>query len=187
MTEAVALLSESDSEYEPEVASAQVAEAVKATKGQFVSRIYTIMLLQITVCIAVTILIRQSETLRYVFAGWWMLLTALILLCAIVGVLFCAKEFSKKKEVTYTVFGVFCLNQELLIGVAAAHLNPSAVLICESMCFTVTIALLIYTLYTANFRSSLGLPIAIFATVIAFAIFMRLTYDTNPLELVNSM
>lgn len=163
--------------------------APQATKGVFIFRLYSILSIQLMVGIVMNVALTASDSvMEFLTESIICLVLSLGIMLTNILVLVYAKSFVRRPPFNYIELIVFTLNEAFCIGYICVITNPYAFLIGLIMALTVTVSLLLYAMYAKDsFTSSLGLPTAIFSTVIVFAICMRISYDTSPFDVVGCM
>lgn len=158
----------------------------QATKGVFIYRLYFILSLQLVVGIAMNVALTASQdVMDFLKESTICLIISLSVLCLNILLLIYAKAFIRKSPFNYIEVVLFTFNEAFCIGYLCVITHPYAFLIGLIMALTVTVALLMYSMYAKDaFTSSLGLPTAIFSTVFVFAVCMRISYDTSPFDVV---
>jgi FtsH-binding integral membrane protein len=163
-------------------------EVIHATKGVFIYRLYSILSIQLAVGIAMNVALTTSQAAtKFISESTLTLLVSFALMIVLILVLIYAKGMARKQPFNYILLIVFTLDEAFIIAQLCVAINPYAFLIGLIMALTVTVSLLTYSMYAGDsFTSSLGLPTAIFSTVIVFAVCMRISYDTSPFDVVLS-
>ena len=167
--------------------STEDINTVLSTKGDFIRKIYRILTVQLLLNVALVVLLIENkelqELLRTQPSGC--VLVPFVVMMGLIFMLAYRDYVARKPPFNYVFLVVFSIAEAALVATLSLCLPSECVLVSQVMMAGVTLLVLIYAEFAKdNFASSMGLPIAIFSTVIVFAVCIRIHESVSRLEVI---
>jgi FtsH-binding integral membrane protein len=178
-----------DREDEGDSSASQIApeEEVLCSKGDFIRKIYRILTGQLLLNVALVVLLVENKELQELLKTQpaECVLIPVLVMMGLIFMLAYRGELARKPPFNYFLLVFFSLTEAVLVATFSLCLPTESVLVSQVMMAGVTLLVLLYAeLSKDKFASSLGLPIAIFSTVIVFAVCIRIHDSVSRLEVI---
>jgi len=181
------LLADQDYEGDSSVSQVSIEEPVLCSKGDFIRKIYRILTGQLLLNVALVVLLVENRELQELLRTQpaECVLVPVVVMAGLIFMLACRGDLARKPPFNYFLLVFFSLTEAILVATFSLCLPTESVLVSQVMMAGVTLLVLLYAeLAKDKFASSLGLPIAIFSTVIVFAVCIRIHDSVSRLEVI---
>ena len=160
-----------------------------ATKGDFIRKVYWVLTMQLIVTTAGIAALMRFPHVEAMLKRLPILCHSIPIVILLLLLIITSKnqEIVRRSPWTYLFLTLFSVSEGTIGVQIALVLGDETVLVGLAMMITVTGALIGYAEMAGDrFATSMGLPIAVFSTVIVFTVCIRISEEVSRIEVVHT-